>query len=156
MHPEVEHYARLMRYGAWANAEALASLGRGSPPPQALRWMAHLVGSELLWLSRLTSEPPPLAVWPELDHAACAGRVEELAGAWPRYLSGLSPEDLTDTVAYRNSKGEFWTNGVGDILTHVVMHSAYHRGQIASAVSAGGGDPAYTDFIHGVRQELFE
>jgi uncharacterized damage-inducible protein DinB len=155
MHPELEHFGRLLRYDAWANGETVASLGGGAPA-QALRWMGHIVGSELLWFSRLTSEPPALELWPELDRAACAARVEELARAWPRYLSTLSAEDLGDGIAYRNSKGEFWTNAVADILTHVVTHSAYHRGQIAAAVRAADGTPAYTDFIHGVRQELFE
>jgi uncharacterized damage-inducible protein DinB len=45
---------------------------------------------------------------------------------------------------------------VGDILTHVVAHSAYHRGQIAAAVRAAGGAPAYTDFIHAARRGLVE
>ncbi len=43
-----------------------------------------------------------------------------------------------------------------DILTHVVLHSAYHRGQIASQVRSGGEQPAYTDFIHAARQGLIE
>jgi uncharacterized damage-inducible protein DinB len=45
---------------------------------------------------------------------------------------------------------------VEEILTHVVIHSAYHRGQIASDVRAAGGVPAYTDYIHAVRQGLIE
>lgn len=156
MHPELDHHARLLRYDAWANAEAVSSLGRGTPPAQALRWMGHIVGSELLWLSRLTEEPPRLAVWPELDVEAAAARVDELARAWPSYLSGLGAEDLGDGIAYRNSLGEFWTSTVGDILTHVVIHSAYHRGQIAAAVRSAGGEPAYTDFIHAARRDLIE
>ena len=40
------------------------------------------------------------------------------------------------------------------MLTHVVMHSAYHRGQIASHMRESGLTPAYTDFIHGIRQGL--
>jgi len=36
------------------------------------------------------------------------------------------------------------------------MHSTYHRGQIASAVREAGGAPAYTDYIHAVRQGLIE
>lgn len=156
MHPELERHSWLLRYDAWANAETVSSLRSSAEPPQALRWMAHIVGAELLWLSRLTDEPPRLEVWPALDLEACAGRVAQLAGAWPHYLGGLAADDLTDGVAYRNSKGEFWTSTVGDILTHVVIHSAYHRGQIASAVRAAGGAPAYTDYIHAVRQELIE
>lgn len=155
MHPDPAYYQRLLRYNAWANAETIGSLD-GAAPSQALRWMGHIVGAELLWLSRLTSEPTSLGVWPELDQAACAARLEELAGAWPRFLSSLGPDDLGEGIAYRNSKGEFWTSAVADILTHVVTHSSYHRGQIAAAVRAAGGVPAYTDFIHGARQGLFE
>jgi uncharacterized damage-inducible protein DinB len=40
---------------------------------------------------------------------------------------------------------------VDDIATHVVFHSHYHRGQIASLVRAAGHTPAYTDFIHAIR-----
>ena len=57
---------------------------------------------------------------------------------------------------YTNSRGEAWTSTVEEILTHVVIHSAYHRGQIASDVRASGGVPAYTDYIHAVRQRLTE
>ncbi len=66
------------------------------------------------------------------------------------------PAGLAETVVYKNSKGEPWTSTVEDILTHVLLHSAYHRGQIASQVRAGGEQPAYTDFIHAVRQGLIE
>jgi uncharacterized damage-inducible protein DinB len=40
---------------------------------------------------------------------------------------------------------------VADVLTHVAMHGVYHRGQIAGAVRAANGTPAYTDYIQAVR-----
>jgi uncharacterized damage-inducible protein DinB len=36
------------------------------------------------------------------------------------------------------------------------MHSTYHRGQIAAAMRQAGATPAYTDFIHAVRQGFVE
>ncbi len=155
MSPDLDRHARQLRYDTWANAETLASLRSVTSPP-GVRWIGHIVGAELLWLGRLTGEPSQLSVWPDLDLDAAALRLEQLAGSWPRYLAALAEDDLTDRVGYRNSKGEFWTSTVDDILTHVVTHSAYHRGQIAAAVRAGGGEPAYTDFIHAVRQGLVE
>lgn len=155
MSPELERHARLFRHDAWANLETLGSLERRASPP-GLRWLGHIIGAELLWLGRLTGEPSDLPVWPELDLDGCGRRLEQLAGVWPRYLGGLSVDDLADSVGYRNTLGEFWTNTVDDILTHVVAHSAYHRGQIAAAVRAAGGEPAYTDFIHAVRRGLVE
>ena len=61
-----------------------------------------------------------------------------------------------EEITYKNSKGEAWNSTVQDVLTHVLMHSAYHRGQIAGQVRAGGETPAYTDFIHAARQGLIE
>jgi uncharacterized damage-inducible protein DinB len=155
MTTDIEHHARLLRYDAWANGETLGSLRR-TPSAPGVRWMAHIAGSELLWLGRLTGEPSPVAVWPELELDVAARHLDRLETAWPAYLGDISPDDLAEVIGYRNSQGEFWTNTVGDILTHVVAHSAYHRGQIASAVRAAGGEPAYTDFIHAIRRGLVE
>ena len=142
---------RLFRWGHWANEETLTSLERAAPPA-AVRWLAHIAAAELLWLARLRNEPPPLPVWPEFDLDDTARRLVESRRGWTAYLDGLTDDDLGDGVGYRNSKGEFWTSTVADILAHVSHHGAYHRGQIASAVRAGGGEPAYTDFIHAARQ----
>jgi uncharacterized damage-inducible protein DinB len=156
MSPEPDYYARLLRYDAWANAETLGSLRAGEAPAKAVRWMGHIVGSGALWLARLRQEPPAMAVWPDLDLEGCAAGIERLADGWPRYLQALSPADLEEGVGYRNTRGEYWTSSVGDILTHVAMHGAYHRAQIAAAVRESGQEPAYTDFIHAVRQGLVQ
>ncbi|MGH7578971.1 MAG: DinB family protein [Gemmatimonadales bacterium] len=156
MLPALEYYARLLRYDAWANAETLGSLRQGEAPARALRWMGHIIGAGALWLARLREEPAPMAVWPELDLEQCAAGIALLSESWPRYLETLAPADLHEGIGYRNSLGEYWTNSAGDILTHVAMHGAYHRAQIAASVREHGGAPAYTDFIHAVRQRLVE
>ncbi|HYC31176.1 MAG TPA: DinB family protein [Gemmatimonadales bacterium] len=155
MTADLAHHARQLRWDAWANRETLASLRR-TGAPAAVRWLAHIAGAELLWLGRLTGEPSEVAVWPELALDEVADHLSRLESAWPRYLASMTDEELEEPVGYRNSRGEFWTSGVGDILTHVVTHSAYHRGQIAASVRAAGGESAYTDFIHAVRKGLIE
>lgn len=152
--PGVGWFARLLRYDAWANGETLGSLRAGRPPAKALRWMGHLVGSGELWLARLRDQPPPMEVWPDLGFEQCAAGVTRLGEQWPRYLEQLEDEDLAERIGYRNSRGEYWTSTVADILTHVANHGSYHRAQIAAAVREGGGEPAYTDFIHAARQGL--
>jgi uncharacterized damage-inducible protein DinB len=156
MSPEPDYYARLLRYDAWANAEILGSLRTGEAPTKAVRLMGHIIGAGALWLARLRQEPPAMAVWPDLDLEGCAEGIQRLADSWPRYLQALSAADLEEGVGYRNTRGEYWTSTVGDILTHVAMHGAYHRAQIAAAVRESGQEPAYTDFIHAVRQGLVE
>jgi len=95
-------------------------------------------------------------VWPEPDLAWCESEAAALSREWHEYLDLVTAGDVSLNISYKNSKGESWTSSIVDVLTHVVMHSAYHRGQIASHMRAAGQTPAYTDFIHGARQGLFK
>ncbi len=154
---KADRFHQLFRYDAWANREVLASFASvGSPPARSLKLMAHILGTEYIWFSRIKAEKSPLAVWPELRIDECREHSLQLPRIWSAYLNALNEEGLTRHITYENSKGESWTNSVEDILMHVIMHSAYHRGQIASDMRAAGHTPAYTDFIHGVRQKLVE
>lgn len=147
----IHHLRRLLVYDAWANQETLDSLKQPTPPLRSLRWMAHIIGAEYLWLARLRRSSPDIAVWPELGLEDCGERLAELSHRWGEYLDNemQSPDE---PIAYTNSKGEPWTSTVEEILTHVTIHSAYHRGQIAADVRAAGMVPAYTDYIHSIRQ----
>ncbi|MEO6055790.1 MAG: DinB family protein [Gemmatimonadales bacterium] len=156
MSGQLTRIRRLFEHDGWANAATLASVHEGPAPAAAQAWMAHLVASERLWLARLRQEPSALPVWPDPELDMYAAELAELQGEWTRFLDSIGEEDLGEGVPYRNSRGEFWTSTVGDILTHVVLHASYHRGQIASAIREAGGTPAYTDFIHAVRTGLIE
>ena len=149
MSPELD---RLLRYDIWANAETLDSLRQGSPPARSVRWMGHIVGAEYIWLARLRQQPAAMAVWPDLAVEECAACLGDLSSIWSEYLAGIDSGRFAERVSYTNSKGEKFTSGAEDILLHVTIHSAYHRGQIASDLRAAGQTPAYTDFIHAVRQ----
>jgi uncharacterized damage-inducible protein DinB len=150
----IEHLGHLVRYDVWANRETLRSLRQGTPPARSLRWMAHIIGAEFLWLARMQARPAALPVWPELSLEECETRFGELSSRLIGALDASEAGALSRSVSYTNSKGEAWTSSVEEILTHVVLHSAYHRGQIASDLRAAGQEPPYTDYIHAVRQRL--
>lgn len=152
-----QHYRQLVSYDEWANLEMIGSFRTvDTPPARSLKFMAHIIGAEHVWLARLLRKEPPLPVWPELSVEASEEQVRSLAGEWRKYLASGIPGIFEQSIPYKNSKGESWTSLVRDILTHVFMHSAYHRGQIAADMRQSGHVPAYTDFIHGVRQGLVE
>jgi uncharacterized damage-inducible protein DinB len=153
----LEHLRRQFAYDEWANREVLAGLKASAHPAARPRQLlAHILSAERLWLERIRNQRQSLPVWPDFTLDQCEEQIVDLARLWREFLGQLSPAGLSGTVVYKNSKGEPWTSTVEDILTHVVLHSAYHRGQIASQVRAGGEQPAYTDFIHAVRQGLVE
>ena len=152
----IGYVSRLLRYDVWANQETLRSLSQQAAPPKSLRWLGHIVGAERLWIARLVGEPPSLSVWPDLTIEQYRFHLEELSRLWPEYMSGMRPERLSDDISYVNSKGEPWNSTIGDILTHITIHSGYHRGQIASDMRTAGQEPAYTDYIHAVRVGAIE
>ena len=152
-----DHMRRQFAYNDWANREVLAVIRASTGGSgRSLQLMAHVLSAERLWLERLKQQPQSLSVWPALDQEQCETQAAELGRRWREYLELITAGDLAQSVSYKNSKGEAWTSTVLDILTHVVMHSAYHRGQIASHMRTSGQTPAYTDFIHAVRQGLVE
>ncbi|HKW27628.1 MAG TPA: DinB family protein [Terriglobales bacterium] len=151
----LEYLRKLYVYDHWANQEVTRALRTApQPPARSLRLMAHVVGTEWTWRSRILSESKKMAVWPQLTVEQILQEVAELKTAWTSYLGQLTPARLTEPASYTNSKGEHFSSQQGDILMHVVMHSAYHRGQIAADMRASGLEPVYTDFIHAVRQAM--
>ncbi len=152
-----QHFLRNFAYDHWANRECLSALSSANPAsPKVLRLIAHTLSAQKLWLERLQRVPQTVAVWPSSSIEDCTALAEEMLSAWKNYLTELPLADLENEIDYRNSKGESWSSRVEDVLTHVLMHSAYHRGQIALEMRAAGLQPAYTDFIHGVRQGFVE
>ena len=144
---------RELAYNAWANREVLRSLKKAQTVPErAHAIMGHIIGAEWLWLGRLGHGSPAMAVWPTLTLARCIEQLTALSGAWPRYLQKLDAKSLVQKVRYTNSKGEEWWNTVADILTHVVLHSSYHRGQIATLLGQAGEKAAYSDYIECIRR----
>jgi len=153
----LEHIRRLLTYDDWANREVLTALQKSeAPPPRSVKLLAHIVAAERLWLERLRSQRQTYPVWPDFTMAQCRMEVEQLSQLWKQYLASLNEDGLSHSLTYKNTKGESFTSQKQDILMHVVLHSAYHRGQIAADMRAAGFNPAYTDFIHSVRQGFVE
>lgn len=147
----LESLRRQFVYDEWANQEVLRALRSGGDQ-RSIQLATHILAAERLWLERIRQQPQSSPVWPNADLDQCEAQSAELGRLWREYLNSITDDDLSTEVSYKNTKGEPWTSTVGDILTHVVMHSAYHRGQIASHMRETGQTPAYTDFIHYVRQ----
>lgn len=152
-----DHFRRQFAYDEWANREVLAAIrASASGRERSVELMAHIVAAERLWLERLKQQPQSTPVWPQADLEQCEAAAAEVARLWREHLDLITAGDVHQSVSYKNSKGEAWTSTIEDILSHVVLHSAYHRGQIASHMRASGQKPAYTDFIHAARQGLVQ
>jgi len=148
----IEHFRRLYTYNGWANREVAGALVKAGGPPRSLDFLAHLLSSERLWLERLTSHAQTHPVWPQFSVEQCEQQAAEMTRLWNEYLDSRVGRGLDEKILYKNSKGEAFYSRIEDVLIHVITHSAYHRGQVATDMRAAGFHPAYTDFIHAVRQ----
>ena len=150
--PMKEHFTKLFKHLEWADARVLGSLRAARNPQQRnLELYAHILGSEHVWLSRINGAAPSFAVWPALTLDECWGLSRDNVNAYNDLVSGLTPSLLQKPITYKNSVGDQFTSTIEDILTHVTMHGAYHRGQIAASIRASGDTPTATDYIAFIR-----
>lgn len=150
------HLERLFAHVRWADARVLDLLDTTpeARQPPVLRLVAHLLAAERVWMLRLRGEDSSVQpVWPgettleEMRRMAAANAAE-----YDAFLAGLTDAELAAEVAYTNTQGTAFRTPVGEILLHVALHGAYHRGQIAQLVRAGGAAPVNTDYINFVRE----
>jgi uncharacterized damage-inducible protein DinB len=147
-----DYFTKLLDHMEWADRRALTSLrGMSDPPRQAVELMAHILGAERVWLSRIQGQSSPIAVWPKLSLDDCERVLAENVDGYMHVVSDLSSVGLQQSITYKTSAGDQFTSTVEDILTQVVTHGSYHRGQIAAQVRGSGGNPNPTDYIAYVR-----
>jgi uncharacterized damage-inducible protein DinB len=143
-----DHFRKLYEHVAWADARVLQSLRTAHAVlKKDLDLYSHILGAEHVWLSRIRGTNAQVAVWPTLtlDEAERLGA--ENIVVFNKVISELTEEGLETPITYRNSAGEQFTSTLEDILTHVSLHGAYHRGQIAASIRAAGDVPSPTDYI---------
>ena len=145
----------LIRYDQAANRQTLDAL-RATPeaPDRARAVFAHLLAAQRVWAERLTeggtSRTP---VWPDLSLDECKAWLDTSGALFDRVLApeASGEASLDAKVQYRNTRGVGFENTVREVLLHVVLHGAYHRGQIAAFIREAGGTPPLTDYIFHVR-----
>ncbi len=147
-----DYFRKLFDHMEWADKRALESLRTMSnPPPKAIELMAHILGAERVWLSRIEEKESPIPVWPTLSLEEAAKVLEENGDGYRRILSTITTAALQQPITYRNSAGDEFKSTVEDMLTQVATHGSYHRGQIAAQVRSAGGAPNPTDYIAYIR-----
>ncbi len=164
-----DHFVRLYEYEADCTRKVLDSLHRAqltleqsggaaeaAPFIRAIEVFSHIQAARQIWLARLEQMAPPEdGLFPAWTLARAEQRALSLDTAWLTYVRALQLQGapLAVEVRYTTTEGKECCSTVLDILTHVVNHSSYHRGQIATMVAQCGARPAPTDFIFYSRSE---
>jgi len=149
----------LYRYNSWANEKVLDAVSRASrvdftrdlkSSHGSIRdTLAHVVWSEWIWLQRWKGVSPRKVLQPTEFPTVESLRERFVAVAAERwdFLGHLTAERLLQVVEYTNLEGEVWRYPLWQQLYHVVNHSTYHRGQVATMLRQLGVAPEATDFL---------
>jgi len=146
----------MLRHLEWANRrvqQTLESQPEVAIRTDGLRLMAHVLGAERVWHARIVGDPESKPPWPSYSLDDLESEVTRSVADLTDLLSGLAEEDLDREIRYQTTEGVEHRNRLSDILTHVMLHGAYHRGQIALVLRQGAGEPVATDYIKMIREK---
>jgi uncharacterized damage-inducible protein DinB len=134
----------LVRYTVWANDGWIALLeGCQAPPAELLRVMSHILLGEQAWFQRLADENPDRDIWRTLN----TGGLREMHALHVERYRALLEAGVDRTVEFVRFTGERGRASVTDILVHLAVHGAHHRGQLAARATTYGLVVPNTDFI---------
>lgn len=146
-------HRRVWDHAIWADREILRAVAGGGEavPDEAIREFAHLIAAVEVWLARLERRSSRYPVWPAVKQSDLEEMVRQIYNSWTAYLAALRESDLSSRVSYTNSAGRAFHNTVDEIITHVGLHSQYHRGKVNQMLRSAGLEPAPVDYIAFVR-----
>lgn len=145
----------LFTYQAWANEALLEKIGSLDPDPHqevrhtAIRlinhcyvvdqiFAAHLVGARHNYSADNTTETPALN---DLRLAVMASDRWYLD-----YLDRVTPAQLSETVSFVFTDGDKGCMSREEMLTHVVIHDGYHRGEVGRILAQLSVRPPWDTF----------
>lgn len=145
----------LIRYNAWANRAFLEKIEKVDPSlhpedvDQMLRLMDHIFVVGDIFASRLVGKTPVhLSDTRTITPAFNDLRAEmiQLDSWYLEYVRDLAPETLSEKISFRFTDGDAGCMSREEILTHVVLHGGYHRGEIGRLLKRIGAEMPWDTF----------
>ena len=139
-------YRELFEYNHLTNQKLLTvfNLHSDKVSEKSVKWMNHILDAHHIWNHRMCKKIPAYSVW-QIHSLGYLKEIDVLN--YETSLTILAAGEFEQKLDYTSSQGKTYTNSVKDVLFHVINHSTYHRGQIASDIKQSGIEPPVTDFI---------
>lgn len=148
----VEHLRELYIYNDWANRRVVQWL-KSNESERARRILAHLLVTEKEYYARLYGKDSTgFDFWQNLSAQDCSGLAKENAENFERILRRFDDEGLGQIARYKTSEGAAHENTFRELLTHVLIHSATHRGNIILTMREENFEPPKIDYIIYLRE----
>lgn len=140
------YFEEIFKYTHDSNMKTAEALINSSLPLNDVTYKLfnHILNAHCIWNNRIVKLQELPDVWEMHTNEEGAILNDSNFNHSLKIIKELNPDNR---VCYFNSKGQQFSNTVGDILFHVVNHSTYHRGQIITAIKQSGTNVPVTDYI---------
>jgi uncharacterized damage-inducible protein DinB len=139
----------LTNYNQWANERMGSALQKLTPAQLNLEQKSsfntirktaeHIADCEYNWMKRINGD----SAWEfkAKNFEDITKMTEFLAQQSKSFINLVEHSDadrLEEVISYKNSKGEPFKNELYKIITHLMNHSTYHRGQLVTMMRGAG------------------
>jgi len=111
--------------------------------------LVHTYGADRIWLERWKGNSPTALMTteqvPSLDKLKEFWRLyrEEIG----QFLQTIDDTRLLESFAYKDLKGNQYSQPLFQQMLHKVNHASYHRGQVVTMIRQLGAKPQNTDLV---------
>ena len=132
----------------WANEAIIKVLLKDDGAlAEAIGLMSHIVSAEHIWLSRIRGLNGMLAPWSALTLSECQEYAVSNCAGYLKIIRHLNEDSFDEPISFVLTNGKAMMSALGDILCHVPVHGAHHRGQITRILSRNNIEPPAIDYI---------
>ena len=112
--------------------------------------VAHIYAADLIWYTRWVGESPSGLIaydsFPDVESIRRAWG--DLEGKVRAFVDGLGEAGVSRVFEYKLLSGATGGSPFSEMLSHVVNHGSYHRGQVTTLLrQLGAAPPKSTDMI---------
>ncbi len=110
---------------------------------KSVKLFSHILNAHHIWVARIMENQSKYGVW-DIQPIEQFKEIDNINLSETMHI--LNHVDLDKVISYKNSKGQIFENKTCDVLFHIINHSTYHRGQIATTFRQSGIEPLNTDY----------
>jgi uncharacterized damage-inducible protein DinB len=145
-------------YSAWASQRLLDAAAKLSSEElkrdfqtadkTVLDTLAHVYAADRIWLSRVKGETRATFLDPEdRDLMVLQSEWPALHQRWKLWMADLNDASVQQNLAYKDTRGNAYSQPAWQIILHLVNHGTHHRGQVSGFLRAMGTTPPPLDLI---------
>ncbi len=138
------HLHHQISFNQWANQQWIEMIYGRDPADQHLcRLINHIIKGERAWIERIREIEWNKDLW-QIENK---DELLALAADNTAFLKGIDEVRLAQRITVVRLNGQRYEPLIADIVNHIFLHGAHHRGQLAANAAARGLAVPESDYM---------